>query len=354
MRSTRSCSVCALGLMWLCLTTVVSVLADEVDLIQGNWVGDWTLDKDAGGGKQTAKVVSLGNGDYLGSFTAYDGSEQQNETFKFNIRGTADTDGNVHFETTISLGGRLGTFEWKAVIKDGKFTGRYTNNKNYTGRFSLDREEKKVDALGMKPLPGAVVLFDGKNFDHWRRLDNETISWEIVDGTMRINPSTKIKGEIIKSHLVSKQTFKSAQIHLEYRTPFLPKARDQERGQSGVFLNGCYEIQILDSFGVDASDEVAGAIFKRKAPTQNVSLPPREWQAMDITYIGPKFDENGKIKTAGEITLVHNDVMVLDQIRMQEPTDGAIRKPSSEPSGLILQDAGHCVEFRNIWLVVLE
>jgi hypothetical protein len=331
-----------------------SSFAEEADLIQGNWTGDWNLDKDAGGGKQTAKVVALGNGDYLGSFTAYDGSEQQNETFKFNIRGTADLDGNVHFETTIQLGGRLGTFEWKAVIKGGKFTGRYTNNKNYTGGFTLKREEKKVESLGMKPLPAAVVLFDGKTFNHWRRLDDEKIAWEIVDDAMRINPSTKLKGEIIKSHLVSKQTFKSAQIHLEYRTPFMPGTRDQDRGQSGLFLNGCYEIQILDSFGVDASDEVAGAIFKRKAPTQNVSLPPREWQALDITYQGPKFGEDGKIKMAGEITVIHNDVMVLDRIRVQEPTDGAIRKPSTEPSGLILQDAGHSVEFRNIWLVVLE
>lgn len=342
----------------ICLSAIGStqrtVCASDRDLIQGNWTGDWTLDKDAGGGKQTAKVVALGQGDYLGSFTAYDGSEQQNETFKFNIRGTSDTEGNVHFETTIPLGDRLGTFEWKAVIKDGKFTGRYTNNKNYTGGFTLKREEKNVDSLGMKPLPGAVVLFDGKSFDQWRRLDGQPILWEIVDGAMRINPSVKLKGEVVTSHLVSKTTFKSAQIHLEYRTPFLPDARDQTRGQSGLFLNGCYEIQILDSFGVEASDEVAGAIFKRKAPSQNVSLPPLEWQSLDITYQGPKFSDDGKIKTPGEITMLHNDVMVLESVRLQERTEGAHRKPSAEPFGLMLEDAGHSVEFRNIWLVDLE
>ncbi len=340
----------------LCLMLAMnrSLLAEEErDLIQGNWVGDWTLDSGEGG-KQAAKVVALSNGDYLGSFTAYDGSEQQNETFKFNIRGTSETDGKVVFGTTIMLGPKLGTFEWKAAIKDGKFTGRYTNDKNYTGGFTLKRVEKAVQALGMKPLPGAVVLFDGTNFDRWQRLDGKKIEWEIEDGVMRIPAKTRIKGETVTSHLVSKQNFKSAQVHLEYRTPFLPEARDQERGQSGVLLNGCYEVQILDSFGVEASDEVAGAIFHRKAPTENVSLPPREWQALDITYQGPKFDENGKIKTPGEITVVHNDVMVLDRIRMVERTDGSIRKPSPEPSGLFLQDAGHSVEFRNIWLVVLE
>lgn len=335
----------------LVLCSSVVRAEEETDLTQGYWEGDWTLDE-GGGGKQTAKVIALGNEEYLGSFTAYDGSDQQNETFHFNIRGTTEKD-QVTFATTIPLGEKLGTFEWKAAIKDGKFTGRYTNNKNYTGGFTLKRVEKKLNALGVKPLPGAIVLFDGRNFDHWRRIDGGDVSWKIVDGAMRIMPASK-DGKPVTAHLTCRDTFKSAQIHLEYRLPLLPEARDQERGQSGLYLQGLYELQILDSFGKPTSEEGAGAILRQHKPSENVSLPPREWQVFDITYIAPRLDTDGKIKEPGEIIVVHNDVQILDRVKVREATEGAPLKSIRDATGLVLQDAGQPVEFRNIWVVPLD
>jgi hypothetical protein len=289
----------------------VALRAEESpDRIQGNWVGEWRLD-DGGGGKQTARIIGLGNGEYQGSFTAYDGSEQQNETFRFVISGTAAANDQVDFATTINLGEKLGTFEWTATAQDGKMEGRYTNKRNYIGGFTLKRVELKPESVGAEPLPGAIVLFDGKSLEGWTGPDGRPTAWKVVDKAIRVE-RTKVDGKETPAHLISREHFRDAQIHLEFRTPYLPAARGLERANSGVFLQGKYEIQIVDSFGQArvrnnfgdlSDDDSAGAIFMRTAPTENVALPPGEWQTLDITFEQAKLGKDGKVAEPALITV---------------------------------------------------
>lgn len=335
--------------------------AEPVDAVQGNWVGDWKLD-DGGGGKQTAQIVALGNGEYQGAFTAYDGSEQQNETFRFVISGTAAANDKVEFATTINLGEKLGTFDWKAQAHAGKLVGRYTNKKNYTGGFTLKRTELSNEAVGTKPLPGAIVLFDGSNLDRWSAPRNRPTRWKSADGVVRVD-SEMVDGKPVLTNLVSREHFRDAQIHLEYRTPYLPAARGLERGNSGLFVQGRYEIQILDSFGQPrvrnsfgelADDDSAGAIFKHTAPRENATFPPGEWQAFDITFESAKLDAAGKLKEPAYLTVRHNGALIHDRVKVSKPTPGAPLQDLTEPGGLILENGGQPVEFRNIWLVRLD
>lgn len=331
---------------------------DPPDPIQGNWLGDWTPDK-GGGGKQTAQIVALGKGMYQGAFTAYDGGESQSETFRFVISGTL-TDSGVVFEQKINLGETLGTFEWGATAKDGLLKGRYSNNRNYIGTFTLKRVELKPEQVGTEPLPGAVVLFDGTGLDRWTRHGGGSTAWKLVDGALQVGRNA---GRSQPEHLVCRETFRDAQIHLEYRTPFLPEARGLERGASGVFVQGRYEIQVLDSFGQPrvrdnfgalADDDSAGAVFKRAAPLENVALPPREWQALDITFTAPELKPDGAVQRPGTLTVVHNGTVIHNALKLEEPTSGAPIQDLTTPAGLILEDAGQPVEFRNIWMVRLD
>ena len=349
---------CQYWLLAIALLSTQAARAAEPDRIQGNWTGDWTLDG-GGGGKQTAQIIAVGNGEYQGAFTAYDGSEMDNETFRFIISGTL-VDDKISFATTIPLGEKLGTFEWKAELKDGTLKGRYTNNRNYTGGFMLKRVELKPDGLGAKPLPGAVVLFDGKGLDAWTSPGGGAPTWKIVGDALQV---ARKNGAKAPQHLVSRMTFEDAQIHLEYRTPYLPEARGQERGNSGVFLQGRYEIQIIDNFGQPrvldnfgelADDDSTGAVFGQYAPLVNATLPPGEWQTLDILFLAPRLDANGQVERPGEITITHNGQLIQDRVKIRRPTKGAPIQDLAATAGLILEDGGQPVEYRNLWMVKLN
>jgi hypothetical protein len=345
----------------ICLAAALTPAAEPVDEIQGNWVGEWTLDGGSGG-KQTAKIVGLGKGEYQAAFTAYDGSEQQNETFRFVISGTAGQNDKVDFSTSINLGEKLGTFEWTAEAQKGKLTGRYTNKKQYTGGFTLKRVELRPEAVGAKPLPGAIVLFDGKDLERWSSPDGSPSPWKVADGAVRV-ARRSVAGKEVAANLVCREPFKDAEIHLEYRVPYLPETRGIERGNSGVFLQGRYEIQIVDSFGQPrevnnfgqlADDDSAGAIFKEVAPRENATLPPGQWQALDITFEAAKLDADGKVKQPALMTVRHNGVLIHDREKVSRPTQGAPVRDLKTASGLVLEDGGQPVEFRNIWMVKLD
>jgi hypothetical protein len=329
------------------------------DRIQGNWLGEWTLAA-GGGGKQTAQIVALGKGQYQAAFTAYDGSDGQSETFRFQISGSLIDKKGV-FSTQIDLGEKLGVFDWSADVENDSLLGKFSNKKNYTGLLKLKRVEIKPEGLGAKPLPGAVVLFDGTNLDQWRQPDGAP-AWEVRDGAIRCVPREAADGKIGR-HLATKEPIGSAQIHLEFRTPYLPEAREQERGNSGVFLQGRYEIQIVDSFGQPrkrnnfgdlSDDDSAGAIYKHSAPTENKTLPPGEWQTFDITFLPAKAGADGTAEQPAQITVVHNGTTIHDGAKIRKSTSGAPLKDLATPGGLVLEDGGQGVEFRNVWMVPLN
>jgi len=189
----------------------------------------------------------------------------------------------------------------------------------------------------------AIVLFDGKNLDSWRG-PNGDAKWKIADGEMEVNST----GDII-----TKKEFGDCQIHIEWMAPAKVESESQGRGNSGVFLMGRYEIQVLDSFdNITYADGQAAAMYGQRPPMVNACRKPGEWQSYDIIFRAPRFDGE-KLASAGIITVLHNGIVV----HHAEAFIGAtahreVGKYSPHPAKgpLILQDHGNPVRFRNIWI----
>ena len=144
--------------------------------------------------------------------------------------------------------------------------------------------------------------------------------------------------------------FGSYKLHVEFRVPFMPAARGQGRGNSGVYQHGRYEIQVLDSFGLTENPGECGAIYGQKAADVNVSLPPGQWQTYDIDFTAPQFDASGKQVKGAIITVLHNGVKIHDAVEVKSVTGGAWGQPA-KTGPVRLQDHGNPTRFRNIWIV---
>jgi hypothetical protein len=139
-------------------------------------------------------------------------------------------------------------------------------------------------------------------------------------------------------------------MHLEFRTPYMPRARGQGRGNSGVYIQERYEVQVLDSFGLDGADNECGSLYKQRAPILNMSFPPLSWQTYDVDFTAPHFDATGKKTRNAHITVRHNGVIVQNDVEITSKTGaGAAEGPNPRP--IKLQDHGNPVHFRNIWIV---
>ncbi|HID22602.1 MAG TPA: DUF1080 domain-containing protein, partial [Planctomycetaceae bacterium] len=190
----------------------------------------------------------------------------------------------------------------------------------------------KSPTLGKKPPAGAVVLFDGTATD------------KFVKARMT-------EDGLLMQGAVSKVRFGSCTIHLEFRTPFMPYARGQGRGNSGCYVQGRYEIQILDSFGLEGRDNECGGIYRVRAPSVNMCLPPLSWQTYDIELTAAEYDKDGKKIKPARITVYHNGVLIHKDVELPGPTPGNIVPEGPEPGPLFLQDHGNPVRFRNIWIL---
>ncbi|MEN6424738.1 MAG: DUF1080 domain-containing protein [Phycisphaerales bacterium] len=195
-------------------------------------------------------------------------------------------------------------------------------------------------AFAPENAPGSKVSWKWVNAND---PDSDRVKWPIVDGAMEIKAGS--------GNIVTKAKFKDFRLHIEFRTPFMPQARGQGRGNSGVYLQGRYEIQVLDSYGLEGLDNECGGIYKVGAPMVNMCLPPLQWQTYDITFQAPRFDASGSKIEDAAVTVVHNGVTIHDRRRLPGPTGGAMDDNVSEPGGIYLQDHGNPVQFRNIWLV---
>lgn len=193
---------------------------------------------------------------------------------------------------------------------------------------------------------GAVVLFSGTDMGHWRHHDGRPAAWTVADGVTTVVAGT---GDII-----STEVYGDAHIHLEFREPDMPNETGQAKGNSGVYIQGRYEIQVLDSYGwrVPGKGD-CGAIYDQFAPLVNACKPALEWQTYDIIFRAARLDPSGNVQDNARITLLHNGVVVHNNVEVRGPTVGALDGKVGEPGPLRLQDHGNPVQYRNVWFVPL-
>src|SRR5438874_12324480 len=200
------------------------------------------------------------------------------------------------------------------------------------------------EAPGKAPSD-ATVLFDGKDLSQWAQKDGSAAKWKVENGYFEVVPKT---GE-----LHTKEAFGDCQLHVEFSEPNPPRGEDQDRGNSGVFLMGLYEIQVLDSYQSKTyADGQAGAVYGQYPPLVNASRAPGQWQTYDVIFHRPRF-AGGKLQHPARITLLHNGVLVQDNVELTGPTAHGERpayKPGAEKAPLQLQDHGAPLRFRNIWI----
>jgi hypothetical protein len=203
-----------------------------------------------------------------------------------------------------------------------------------------------VGAGPVRPPSDAVVLFDGRDLSKWRHDDGTPARWRVAEGYMEVAPRT--------GNIHTAQSFGDVQLHLEFATPLPARGEGQERGNSGLFLMGRYEVQVLDSYrNTTYPDGQAAAVYGQHPPLVNASRPPGEWQAYDIVFRRPRFDARGKLVRPARVTVVHNGVLVQDAVELTGPTAHQARppyEPHPDALPLGLQDHGNRMRFRNIWV----
>lgn len=196
----------------------------------------------------------------------------------------------------------------------------------------------------------ATVLFGGETLEAWEHPDGDAPGWTVQNGAMEVEPGS--------GSLQTKEGFGDMQLHLEWRAPTPPTGDGQNRGNSGVFLMGRYEVQVLDSYeNTTYPDGQAAALYGQYPPLVNAMRPPGEWQTYDIIFRRPRFDEDGSVVTPARATVFHNGILVQDHVELTGPTGHYDRPPyeSHAPRApLQLQDHGDRVRFRNIWLRELD
>ena len=184
-----------------------------------------------------------------------------------------------------------------------------------------------------KPPSDAVVLFDGKDLSQWVvKKDGSPAQWKVESGYFEVVPKT--------GDMRTKESFGDCQLHVEFREPDPAKGEDQDRGNSGVFLMGLYEIQ-------------ASAVYGQYPPLVNASRAPGQWQTYDIIWHGPRFDASGKLTRPAHVTVFHNGVLTQDNVELTGPTGHHVRPPYTagpDKLPLALQDHNHPVRYRNIWI----
>ena len=159
------------------------------------------------------------------------------------------------------------------------------------------------------------------------------------------------KDGLLMPGVASKRNFQGVTLHVEFRTPFMPHARGQGRGNSGVFLQGRFEIQILDSFGLAGKHNECGGIYSIRDCDLNMCFPPLSWQTFDIDFAPAKFDADGKKIKHAMITVRHNGIVVHKDAELRKTAPARILDKGPQPGPIFLQDHGCPVYFRNIWLV---
>jgi hypothetical protein len=216
----------------------------------------------------------------------------------------------------------------------------------------LNKPEDKQDVKSEPPPEGAVVLFDGKSLDGWTKVDGKKpAAWKLVDGG-----AVQVNGT---GNIITKQKFDgNFKLHVEFRVPYLPDKKGQERGNSGVYLQGRYEVQVLDSYNSPTyAKGECGAIYEVASPRVNACKAPTVWQNYDIEFHAPVC-KDGKVAEPPRVTVRQNGVLIHDDVKIVPPeghhyTRAGMETDPCTPGPIMLQDHGNPVQYRNVWLLPL-
>ena len=239
---------------------------------------------------------------------------------------------------TVEIADRAGGYYWRGQIR----TGHLSVQSGYGQRFELKKIVRQSPKAGLKPPQDAVVLLPFKkdvapNMSAWTNAQ-----WKALDnGAMQVN----------KGGNNSKEQFGDIKhFHLEFKLPLEPGKRGQGRGNSGVYFAGEFEVQVLDSFGLIHTSGDCGGLYNYKRANVNACLPPGTWQTYDVTFKAPRLHADGSVREHPRITVIHNGITIHDDVEIRYTGDRW--KGKTEALGPIhLQDHGHPVQYRNIWLV---
>ncbi len=286
--------------------TVESAGADYA--AQGEYLNDW-------GG---AQVIALGEDSF------------RLVTFKGGLPGAGwdkETRTEVEGKRT---GGKIvftGKDGYSAELAGGKLTISTAGG----GPYTMTKTSRTSPTVGGKPPAGAVVLFGGTGAGEWA------------------NGKTDERGLLVAG-TVTKRAFQNFTMHIEFLLPFKPLGRGQDRGNSGLYLQNRYELQVLDSFGLKGLDNECGGIYTKAKPAVNMCFPPLVWQTYDIEFQAAKFDAEGRKVKNAVTTVKHNGVVIHDSFEISGSTGGG-QKEDGTPGAFQLQDHGNPVFYRNIWVV---
>jgi len=308
-------------------------VAEDDDRIMGVYEGGFSNTADG----MTLRAQVGGEGKNTFRAVLFIGQADKGEE-RIQIKGRGK-DGAASFsdDTQIALLG--GASQISGEIRDQAFTGTIKfGRKSYP--FSLRRIFPEPPTRGMAPPAGAVVLYSGGDpAANWVRVPEAWCAEE--DGSMAV----------CGSNLMTRQPLGSGTYHVEFMTPYMPTERYQGRGNSGVYIMGRYEIQVLDSFGTPPAWDLCGGIYKQAVPLVDAVLPPLQWQTYDITFTAPQFDAQGNKTANARITVVHNGKTIHENLELTGPTPGGLGENEVTEAPLMLQDHGNRVKYRNIWYV---
>jgi hypothetical protein len=230
----------------------------------------------------------------------------------------------------------MSTSSWKASLALA-----VTSASLFLRATAAEPTEPKVIDPGPPPSD-AIVLFDGKDLSKWTGENGREAKWVVRDGYAEVNGTGSI---------MTKEQFGDVQLHVEWAAPVKVEGDGQGRGNSGVYLQGRYEIQVLDSYNNPTYfNGQAGAFYLNFAPLVNASRKPGEWQTYDIIFQAPKPGADGTSVEPGYFTVLHNGVLVQNHVPVKGSTTASAFKGATEKGPLVLQDHGNPVHYRNVWI----
>jgi hypothetical protein len=288
--------------------------------IQGEYVGTGTWNGEVGV-KVGAQVIALSKGEFDVVVT----------------KGGLPGDGWKRGDKRLFMNGKNQGNETVLSGKDnsGKIAGDVMTIANGEGKIKLElkRTERHSATEGAKPPEGAKVLFDGTSADKFNGGHG---------------PAVLLPNKNLLAEATTKDKFGDYTLHLEFRTTYKPWARSQERSNSGVYLHDCYEVQVLDSFGLEGENNECGGFYQLRKPDVNMAFPPLTWQTYDVKFTAPKYQDGKKVSNA-KVEVRHNGVLIHPEFELSHATPGR-QDEGPGPRPFYLQGHGNRVEYRNVWV----